>query len=72
MSPPIVCVSIRAPSALLRAVPAWATWSASRASSVLVTPVTPLSIEWFEAVEQPSYPAQATASASSCGVLKTG
>src|SRR4051812_5887756 len=72
LSPPIVCVSIRAPSALLRAVPAWATWFASRASSVLVTPVTPLSIEWFEAVEQPSYPAQATASASSWGVLKTG
>ena len=35
-------------------------------------PVAPLSSEWFDAVEQVSYPASAAASAISLGLLKIG
>ncbi len=36
------------------------------------TPCSPLSNEWFDATEQPSYPASTMASASSAGPWKVG
>ncbi len=61
-----------AASAAVRAEPACFSPTLSKRSSVRRSPAPPSSRVWFEAVEQPSYPASFSPSATSGGDLKAG